>query len=76
MYPPHVDALGDRVEVAKKIAEASGLVLEWNEGGSPRFMPKDEALAELIRVGWRNINLDVDDHGAPRFHDDTGAYRR
>jgi len=76
LFPPHLDALGDRVEIAKQIAEATGTALEWSEGGSPRFMPKDETLAEVIRAGWRNINLDVEDHGAPRFHDDTGACRR
>jgi len=65
MYPPHLDALGDRVEIAKQIAEATGTALEWSEGGSPRFMPKDEILAEVIRAGWRNCDLDVKDYGPP-----------
>jgi hypothetical protein len=66
MYPPHMDALGDRVDIARQVAEATGTVVEWTEGGSPRFMPKDEALAELIRVGWRRIDLDVESYAPPK----------
>ena len=66
MYPPHLDALGDRVEIAKQVAEATGTVLEWNEGGSPRFMPKDPTEQAKIRASWDSIGLDSKDHGAPK----------
>lgn len=65
LYPPYVDAIGDRVEVSKRIAEASGTKLEWSEGGSPRFMPTDKAEADKIRLIWLGAGIDCSDHGAP-----------
>lgn len=65
LYPPHLDALGDREEVAIKIAEATGTILEWNEGGSPRFMPADEDMAGEIRNRWRACGLDTTTYAPP-----------
>ena len=59
MFPPDLDALGDREDIAKQIAEASDTVLEWNYGGSPRFMPKNEERCALIRRSWAALGLDI-----------------
>lgn len=59
MFPPDLDALGDREEIATHIAEASDTVLEWNCGGSPRFMPKSKEQCDSIRRSWAAVGLDI-----------------
>ncbi len=53
-------------EKIEYVRMATGTVVEYNEGGSPRFMPADEYEAEVIRQGWRNAGLDVTDYGSPQ----------
>jgi hypothetical protein len=66
MYPPDIDAIGNRVEIAKEIAAATGTILEWNASGSPRFMPIDYRQRMDIKAGWESCDLDSKDYGAPR----------
>jgi hypothetical protein len=75
MYPPDIDAIGNRVEVAKKIAKETGTILEWDVFGSPRFMPTDYRQRMDIKAGWERCDLDSKDYGAPKepeYNPETG----
>lgn len=60
-----IEMHGDLLDGAQKIAVETGTSLEWNAGGSPRFMPKDYTEAENIRKEWLACGLDVADYGPP-----------